>query len=73
MQETRVFSLAWEDPGEENGNPLQYSCLGNPMDRGTWCIHGFAKSGTQLRDFLPSNVWIAPGHFEREVLPLFTV
>ena len=23
-------------PGEENGNPLQYSCLGNPMDRGTW-------------------------------------
>ena len=23
-------------PGEENGNPLQYSCLGNPMDRGDW-------------------------------------
>ena len=23
-------------PGEENGNPLQYSCLGNPMDRGAW-------------------------------------
>ena len=23
-------------PGEGNGNPLQYSCLGNPMDRGTW-------------------------------------
>ena len=23
-------------PGEVNGNPLQYSCLGNPMDRGTW-------------------------------------
>ena len=23
-------------PGEENGNPLQYSCLENPMDRGTW-------------------------------------
>ena len=23
-------------PGEENGNPLQYSCLDNPMDRGTW-------------------------------------
>ena len=23
-------------PGGENGNPLQYSCLGNPMDRGTW-------------------------------------
>ena len=23
-------------PGEDNGNPLQYACLGNPMDRGTW-------------------------------------
>ena len=35
-QETQVQSLGWEDsPGEENGNPPQYSCLGNPMDRGT--------------------------------------
>ena len=25
-----------KSPGEENGNPFQYSCLGNPMDRGTW-------------------------------------
>ena len=32
-------------PGEENGNPLQYSCLGNPMDRGLWwaAVHGVAK------------------------------
>ena len=32
--------------GEGNGNPLQYSCLENPMDRGTRCptVHGFAKS-----------------------------
>ena len=32
-------------PGEGNGNPLQYSCLGNPMDRGAWqfVIHGVAK------------------------------
>ena len=31
--------------GEGNGNPLQYSCLGNPMDRGGWCVivHGVAK------------------------------
>ena len=36
--------------GEGNGNPLQYSCLGNPMDRGTWqaIFHGVAKSRTQL-------------------------
>ena len=32
-------------PGEVNDNPLQYSCLGNPMDRGSWCatVHGVAK------------------------------
>ena len=38
--------LVWEDsPGEENSNPLQYSCLGNPMDRGAcWAtVHGVAK------------------------------
>ena len=35
MQETQVRSLGREDPpGERNGNPLQYSCLRNPMDRG---------------------------------------
>ena len=35
MQETQVRSPGWEDPLEkENGNPLQYSCLENPMDRG---------------------------------------
>ena len=35
-------------PGEENGNALQYSCLENPMDRGTWwaTVHGVAKSQT---------------------------
>ena len=33
-------------PGEENGNPLQYSCLGSPMDTGAWeaTLHGVAKS-----------------------------
>ena len=32
-------------PGEGNGHPLQYSCLGNPMDRGDWqvIVHGFTK------------------------------
>ena len=35
-------------PGEGNGNPLQYSCLENPMDRGAWqaTVHGAAKSQT---------------------------
>ena len=35
-------------PGEGNGNPLQYSCLENPMDRGAWqaIVHGLTKSWT---------------------------
>ena len=39
--------------GEGNGNPLQYSCLENLMDRGAWPapVHGVAKSWTQLSDF----------------------
>ena len=37
MQETQVWSLGREDPLEkENGNPLRYSCLENPMDGEAW-------------------------------------
>ena len=37
-------------PGVGNGNPLQYSCLENPMDRGAWwaAVHGVTKSWTRL-------------------------
>ena len=40
-------------PGEGNGNPLQYSCQENPMDRGTWraIVHRVTKSQTRLGDF----------------------
>ena len=43
-------------PREGNGNPLQYSCLENPMDRGAWwaTVHGVAKSQTRLSDFTHS-------------------
>ena len=38
-------------PGEGNGNPLQYSCLENPMDRGAWqaVVHRITESQTQLK------------------------
>ena len=47
-----VRSLGREDPLEERiGNPLQYSCLENPMDRGAWqaTVHGVARSQTRLK------------------------
>ena len=44
-------------PGEGNGNPLQYSCLENPMDWGAWwaTVHRVAKSRTRLSDFTSLN------------------
>ena len=38
-------------PAEGNGNPLQYSCLENPMDRGAWwvTVHSISKSQTQMK------------------------
>ena len=40
-------------PGEGNGNPLQYSCLVNPMDRGAWwaTVQRLTESQTQLKRF----------------------
>ena len=42
-----------KSPGKENGKSLQYSCLGNPMDRGAWLttVHGVTKTQTRLSDF----------------------
>ena len=52
MQAMRVPSTGREDPLEE-GNPLQHSCLENPMDRGAWwaTVHGVAKSQTQVTEY----------------------
>ena len=51
IQETQVQSLGQEDPLEKDGNPLQYFCLENPMDRGDWwaIVHGVAKNWTHSR------------------------
>ena len=53
MQETQhaLVPCSRRSLGEGNGNPLQYSCLKNRMDRGTWraTVHGVTKSQTQLK------------------------
>ena len=47
MQKTRVRFLG-RSPGEGNGNPLQYSCLGNPVERGAW--QGYSPWGHKVSD-----------------------
>ena len=52
MQKTWIQSLGQEyPPGGGLGNPLQYSCLENPMDRGTWreTVHRASQSRTQTK------------------------
>ena len=45
MRATGSIPALGRSPGEGNGNPLQYSCPGNPMDRGAWwaTVHGVAQ------------------------------
>ena len=52
-------------PGGGNGNPLQYSCLENPMDRGAWwaTVHGVAKSWAQLSDWARACTHTHTCHF----------
>ena len=63
----RLDPWSERSPGEGNDNPLQYSCLGNPMDRGAWqaIVHGVATSGTW------PSVWVHTPKlsvFEEEVI-----
>ena len=57
-----------QPPGEGNGNPLQYSCLGNPMDRGAWqaMVHGgHKKVGEDLATKTNRSAWHrASSHLE---------
>ena len=48
-EDTSLISGSGRSPGEGSGNPLQYSCVGNPVDRGAWPdrAHGVADSRIQ--------------------------
>ena len=51
IRDTGLIPGLRRSPGEGNDNPLKYSCLGNPMDRGVWqtMVHRVAKTWTQLK------------------------
>ena len=50
MEDGMEIPLKTRNNGEGNGNPLQYPCLENPMDRGVWwaTVHGVVRNQTQL-------------------------
>ena len=59
---TDISGLPRVPGGEGNGNPLQYSCLENPVDRGGWAaVHGIAQSWTRLKR-LSVHVCIGEGN-----------
>ena len=62
-----LISGSGRSPGGRNGNPCQYSCLGNPLDRGAWwaAVHGVTKSRTRLSaaQLVSQNSVNQPPHF----------
>ena len=67
-RDTGLIPVLGRSPGTENGNLLQYSCLGNPMDRGAWqaTVHGVAKSQTELSTHARFGYGIIPRSWRRQ-------
>ena len=59
-RDTGSISGSGRSPAEGNDNPLQYSCLGNPVDRGVWqaTVHGVARVGHDLAAISPPPQWL---------------
>ena len=59
-RDTVLIPESGRSPGVGNGNPLQYSCLENSMDRGAWwaTVHGAAKSQTGLSTDTHTHGWL---------------
>ena len=57
VRDTGLFPGLRRSPGSGHGNPLRYSCLENPIDRGAWraTVHRFAKSQTRLKRLSSSS------------------
>ena len=61
-------------PGEVKGNPLQYSCLENPMDRGAWwaTVHGVRKSLTGLSNFIFTSTFTFMPQLSKNFISCFS-
>ena len=60
LNQTKSWIIKRTSIGEGGDNPLQYSCLENPMDRGAWraTVHGVARSRTRLKRLSTAHTWV---------------
>ena len=67
-----LIPVSGRSPGEGNGNPLQYSCLDNPMDKEAWqaTVHRVVKSWTQLNRLSPQVALVVKNHRRRHKRPV---
>ena len=63
LRDSGLIPGSGRSPGKGHGNPLQYSHLGNPMDRGAWqaTVYGVAKSQTRLKQLSTMLLWVEYG------------
>ena len=66
-----LIPVLGRSPGEGNGNPLQYSCLDNPMDKGAWqaTVHRVTKNWIQLKQLSMHTYTERPGEGIHPDLP----
>ena len=69
FRDVSSISESGTSPGARNGNPFQYSCLGNPMDRGAWqpMVHRVAKSHTRLKYLSSHAQYVKITHFKNNM------
>ena len=69
LREVSSISGLGTSPGAGTGNPFQYSCLGNPMDRGAWqaMVHRVAKSHTRLKHLSSHAQYVKITHFKNNM------
>ena len=60
IRDASLIHESGRSPGGGHGNPLQYSCLENPMDRSAWwaAVHGVAKSWIQLKQLSTQALYV---------------
>ena len=71
LRDTGSIPGSGRSPGRGHGNPLQYSCLENPMDKGAWraTVHKVTKSQTRPSDLAHTHAQVKPSPQSKHETP----